>query len=544
MRILRVLLAALLVVLVFVLAVLLAPQVYGQEPLVTVRLETAGAVHTAALDVSDFVPIEGEARPSLPLVRQAFVPLVADGGASGADLLAFGTWSPSDGIALELLVANGRLGLYRGTVAGSLTATALGTVVADELPVTIYDGGAVLLRAGQLGYHPVPGFPAWYLRNGPAGGLPPQLLDALHNLPPPADDIPNTGAQGAPLGGRLRVIIGAWDVGLGLAALGEVDPASAAVARLAGFAHRWTDQQARRSLLYYDDAGRPWRALEDPGAIIGDQVKNGGGFCNLFSSKALHGRPAAGAGNPWRSFDHQHLEAHRLLATWQLTGSQAARVLGEAVLEAALSHPGVKTPKQQAFAGNQRAVGWNLKAFALGARCFGAARPQYRTAIENLFSDVALSAGNEVWPYPSLAPAKADHAFMPVCVWGTGIIAAGMADAREALGGDAAETYADWHEFVVGCLMGPGRSGNGLFFGDYDPFSEARNPPPSWVNSTSSWAGEWLLSAAQWFPERADELRAIAQDLHAQGLQSGLKYKPSEALGVYWRSTGAFGVKP
>ena len=520
---------------------LLAAGGAAQEPVVRVELTVGEAVHRAALSIEDFADVPGEARASLPIVRSAFRPLVAGGGASAADLLAFGSWSQADGMVLEVLVANGRVDLYRGTVDGRLSAWAFGQPLVADQPVTIYDGGAVLLRFGQLGYHPATGFAAWYLRNGPAP-LTPTLLAALRAIPPPADDIANTGAQGAPLGGRTRVVIGAYDVGLGLAALGEPDPASADVARLAGFAHHWTDQQARRSLLYYGPTGALWRALDDPGAIIGDHVQNGGGFCGLFSATQLHGRPAAGAGNPWRSFDHQHMEAQRLLVTWQATGSQAARVLAEAALEAPLSHPGVRAPKAQAFAGNSRAVGWDLRTYALAAHFFGNSRPQYRTAIDNLFEDIALSCGVAKWPYPTLAPLKADHAMMPCCVWQIGVLDAGMADAREVVGDGPDGRYAALHDFVLSCLLGPGRAPNGFFFGDYDPFSDGKHEPTSWVNSTSSWAGEWLLHSADFFPDRATELRGIAHDLQLQGLQAGLKYKPSEALGVYWRSTGAFGL--
>jgi len=523
------------------LLLLLALHGAGQAPVVSVQLATPNGVHHADLVVDDFVPLPGEARASLPVVRQAFRPLVADGGASAADVLVFGYWSPAAGVVLEVLVANGRVDLYRGRLDGQLTVTAVGQLLAAGQPVTIYDGGAVLLRTGQLGYHPTADFPAWYIRAGPPAPWPDQLLAALRALPPLAADIPNTGAQGSPLGGRLRVVVGAWDLGLALAALGELDPASADAARYAGWAHDWTDQQARRSVLYYGADGAPWRALEDPGAIISDQV-TGGGFCGLWSATELHGRPAAGAGNPWRSFDHQHLEVHRLLVTWQLTGSQAARVLAEAVLEAALSHPGVRMPKKQAFNGNQRAVGWPLRQYALAARCFGAARPQYGVAIANLFEDVALSMGVGESPYPSLAPKKADHANMPCCVWQIGVQAAGMADAREVLGDGPQGRYRELHDFALSCLLGPGRAPNGFFFGDYDPFSDARHDPASWVNGTSSWAGEWLLNSAALIPGQALELRAIAEELHAQGLQAGLDYQPSEALGVYWRSTGAFGL--
>jgi len=521
---------------------LLAATLSAQVPLVVVSLETPGGTSSATLTAQDFLPIAGEARPTLPFVSCAFRPLVADGGASGADLLAFGYGGGAEGPVLELLVANGSVPHFRGTVSGRLSAMAFGKVLANKVAVTLYDGGAVLLRYGALGYHPMPGFPAWYTRNGPPAPWSPALTAALRAIPPPAPDIADTGAQGSPLGGRLRVIVGAWDVGLALSALGEVDPASADVGRLTSYAHAWTDQQARRSLLYYDAAGAPWRALQDPGAVIGDQVQGGGGFCGLWSAKELHGRAPAGAGNPWRSFDHQHFEVHRLLVTWQLTGSQAARVLAEAALEAALSHPGVRAPKAQTFDGNARGIGWDLRGYALAAKCFGAARPQYRTAIANLFEDVALSCGVAAYPYPTLAPKKADHGNLQCCCWQIGIMAAGMADAREAVGDGDAGRYAALHDFVVSCLLGPGRAPNGYFYGDYDPFSEAKHDPPSWTNSTSSWAGEWLLSSAGFFPERAPLLRSIAHELQVNGLQAGLTYKPSEALGVYWRSTGAFGL--
>ena len=102
------------------------------------------------------------------------------------------------------------------------------------------------------------GFREWYLRHGPPTTA---IQGALQALTRPLPDVPVTGQQGSP-----RNVVGIWPHGVALAALNPESPVHAQQRR---WAHDWINQQFRRSLHYYDDDGRIFRAEEHPNAIIG-----------------------------------------------------------------------------------------------------------------------------------------------------------------------------------------------------------------------------------------------------------------------------------
>lgn len=345
-----------------------------------------GVIHAA--DLERHVDVAGR------VVESSLVEMTSPDGAVIADLFVFRHLRegvPHGGI--EVLVANGRLSRHVGLVQGRLLVGGAGAVLEDT-NVSLHDGAAHVVRVGQPGFAPMPGFPEWYLRNGPPIDAIESTLIALRE--PPAD-VPTTGQQGSP-----RNVVGIWPHGVGLTALSTATTAHAKQRR---WALAWIDQQFRRSLHYYDDDGRIFRAADHPDAIISGQ-----GIAKLYGRTETYGRPARGSANPWSSFDHQHLEVHRALTVFALTGSELARRIAECTLEGALCYPGVSSPTEAPFNGNTRALGWTARELSFAIALFGADRPQYLDGARNVVGSFALTMGEkDGWPWLTMPPPRCDH---------------------------------------------------------------------------------------------------------------------------------------
>lgn len=341
----------------------------------------------------DAVVREGALEPRTDVagrtVDGAMAAMTSADGEAIADLFVF---RHDDG-GVELLVANGRLSRHVGFVAGRLLVGAGRDVIAD-VDIALHDGAAHVIRVGDVGWRPMTGFVDWYLRHGPPVA---SIRGALVALAPPAPDVPKTSQQGSP-----RNVVGIWPHGAALAAL---SPSNGTHDRLRGWAHDWIDQQYRRSLHYYYDDGRLFRAAEHPDTIVGEQ-----GIGELYGRRDTHGRPTNGSDNRWTAFDHQHLEAHRALVVFALTGSELARRVAEATLEGALGYPGVDAPKASPFNGNTRALGWTARQLALAIAVFGADRPQYLVGARHVVESFALTLGEvDGWPWLTMPPPRCDH---------------------------------------------------------------------------------------------------------------------------------------
>lgn len=563
---------------------------------VAARLVVDGVAHDGVVHEDHLEPRDDVAGRR---VDGAMSAMTSADGAVIADLFVF----RHEGGGLEILVANGRLSRYVGHVDGRLLVGS-GRSLLDDARVSLHDGAAHVVRAGDVGWRPMPGFAAWYARHGPERT---SILGALTSLPAPSDDVPVTSQQGSP-----RNIVGIWTHG---AALALLDPDGQPHARTRRWAHAWIDQQFRRSLHYYDDDGAPYRAADHPNSILGTQ-----GLCNLYGRTDTLGRPRNGSDNKWTAFDHQHLEAHRALVVFALTGSELARRIAEATLEGAIAYPGVAAPATSPFNGNTRALGWTARELALAIAVFGAERPQYLEAARHVVGSFARTMGSvDGWPWLTMPPPRCDHIcpdvadyvaymrekgwsppsfsdrgaarawlldkaeadgrgrwdytneiddrFKMVIVWQTSVAVAGLADLVDVLddlgdGGDASTpaapaalrptralgpwddaSRAELREVLdhgLDCLLGPGRAGATFFHGAYAPRVRRTKPPASPYHGTSAWIVDALCRAARTSAAHG----AACADLARTGYTRSDQAAPDEiGLSVYWEAAGRFGLR-
>ena len=289
---------------------------------------------------------------SLPLTPTA----EGDFGILG-DLAWAKAWEfPGDGgPCIEILVGNGRLDGFNGTVEGALEVSVDGGHP-TSYAMRLADGCCKLVRIGHLGWHPQPGIVDTYTRGG--APLPGDVtLRTFPQSPLPDDNKTATTGSGRVVHGRnphlLAACLGAHDQ-QGYFRTDE----------------EWLAQQAGRPLHWvWPDSGRTLEASD------GDHVIGQKGIADLWSATEFYGRPvlrygsASGPlGTEWWSYDHGHFTAEREFLLHALTGSPAALFIAMNLCHAAMSYPGFKPgrPAVLGYGDSQRHYGWTLRSLVTG----------------------------------------------------------------------------------------------------------------------------------------------------------------------------------
>jgi len=472
---------------------------------------------------------------------------------------------------VEITFANGNLDRYRGSRDLHFRLRPDdGQGINLDGDITLHDGCGFLVRYGSLEYQPDAELAAWYLRGGDPD---PDLIDGpVRNGPQP--DIARTATTGSP-----RNLVDRWPLAVAVLARGR-----ALAPELADMS-RWVFEQYRRPALYYHADGELLRARLQRHTTIGPA-----GIADMWSASDFWGRPknryGASGETRWAAFDHGHLEVDRLLLIHAMTGSRAALRAAEAVLEAAMSYPGLRPghPAVLTYADAQRHYGWMLRALALAHHVHPSWRQRrdYQRSIETICLGLQMASASASGPvrgaawYLALAQAQTDSmhpgvngaawrayraalgdAWDPswdgpiqdpmlwrqVRLWQQAILAHGLGLAIEV--GVAPKMAARLHRVALASLVvssraemvdveaGVGRRPAGLWR-CYSPYLQAARPVGS---GGRAWPYHWLVpalsQAARMYPGQAAHFEAVRDVCLARA--SHLE-TPLMALGILYEA--------
>lgn len=275
----------------------------------------------------------------------------------------------------ELVVMNGALEHYVGTVTGPLRVWVDDELLVDEPAVTIHDGCGWVWHHEPLAWSPPDqrsaDMLAWYFAGGPAD--PDLAVCRAWTWGGPNPDPKDAGQTGSE-----RVAWARWPLGMAiqhLRAAGETGSAEqwAEVARW-GAVEPW-----RRSQNYHHaepgsccwsgegegPVGRPYRTAFHPDALIGVGYRAPGGFFTTYGATELfgrvdeHGKPVKAGGRWWVDRQHADIAGGEWVAA--ATGSWAAARACRNVVETLQGHH----RRSGFYWPNNRAIGWPVRCLAL-----------------------------------------------------------------------------------------------------------------------------------------------------------------------------------